>query len=438
MKAYEIFKKRFSKKSLIDIYHKYIIMTPSTGIDGKKADIKFDINYEVNIIINKINNNTYTFSRYKEKLISKGSGKNPRVISIPTVRDRIVLKALHLVLKDLYPECAKTLIPQLMLEDISQQVKNERFRSYIKIDIKNFYPSINHDILLSKIKNKIRKKTLRSLLIKAITNKTGNNKPDSGVPQGLSISNILAEIYLKDVDATLNNKGFKYYRYVDDVLIFSNEINPKKTLDDIIVLFDKIDLECHDYNLIGSKTKYSRLTGTLDFLGYEITNRKLTVKKEAINKIETSIANIVTSYKYTNKLKPKYINNKLNLRITGCIFEGKRRGWLFYYSQMEDCKVLYKLDNTILNIIKKSNLTDVLIPKKFSKTFMEMKRNKLENHKYIINFDGYNIDEKRKLLAQFMDPAILLTLDDNTVDRIFSKRVRHLVKDLEEDLRENS
>ncbi|WP_105029963.1 hypothetical protein [Photobacterium aquimaris] len=67
MKAYEIFKKRFSKKSLIDIYHKYIIMTPSTGIDGKKADIKFDINYEVNIIINKINNNTYTFSRYKEK-----------------------------------------------------------------------------------------------------------------------------------------------------------------------------------------------------------------------------------------------------------------------------------------------------------------------------------------------------------------------------------
>ena len=37
---------------------------------------------------------TYAFSKYKQKLISKGAGKAPREISIPTTRDRVALRAL--------------------------------------------------------------------------------------------------------------------------------------------------------------------------------------------------------------------------------------------------------------------------------------------------------------------------------------------------------
>ncbi|MEC6795469.1 reverse transcriptase domain-containing protein [Photobacterium sp. S4TG1] len=438
MKAYQAFNRRFSKKSLLEIYHRYIMLTPSTGVDGKKANESFDIKNEIEIIIKKIGDKTYSFSRYKEKLISKGVGKNPRVISIPTVRDRIVLKAIHLTLQDIYPECSKTLIPQLMLEDISREIKNHDFKSYVKIDIENFYPSIKHDILNSKIKRKIRKKELIYLLEKAITNETGHIKPEKGVPQGLSISNILSEIYVKDIDNSLVDKKIKYYRYVDDILIFYKGLNPIVPLDNIVASFKTIGLNCHDYNQIGSKTKYGKLTETFDFLGYEIKNRKLTIKKESINKIEKSISSIIVSYKYMRDKNSYNINNKLNLRITGCIFEGKRRGWLFYYSQMEERQILYKIDKAIVRMIKKAKLENVFKPKTFAKTFMEIKRNRLDNHKYIVNFDGYTVDEKRKMLSQFMDNKVLATLNDVNINNIFSKRVRHLVKDLEEDLRENS
>jgi len=125
MQAHKLFKKRFSKSSLRDIYFKYVHYTSSTGIDGTIANDKYDYESEIELINKKVTSGKYKFSKYKEKLISKGAGKEPRVISIPTVRDRIVIKALHLFLQDVYPDSSKTLIPQLMLSNISSEVKKQ-------------------------------------------------------------------------------------------------------------------------------------------------------------------------------------------------------------------------------------------------------------------------------------------------------------------------
>ncbi|WP_227667153.1 reverse transcriptase domain-containing protein [Klebsiella variicola] len=45
---------------------------------------------------------------------------------------------------------------------------------------------------------------------------------EKGVPQGLSISNILASIYLQGVDNEMLKFDVTYYRYVDDVLMYGN------------------------------------------------------------------------------------------------------------------------------------------------------------------------------------------------------------------------
>ncbi|MEZ9893527.1 RNA-dependent DNA polymerase, partial [Vibrio lentus] len=109
MQAYEVMFNYFNKDSLTEIYYKYIHYSPSTGVDGIKANDKYDIDKEIELIVDKVLNGRYKFSKYKEKLISKGANKLPRVISIPTVRDRIVIKALHLTLQEIFPECASTL-----------------------------------------------------------------------------------------------------------------------------------------------------------------------------------------------------------------------------------------------------------------------------------------------------------------------------------------
>ncbi|EKO3993993.1 hypothetical protein DX541_22260 [Vibrio fluvialis] len=439
MQAHKLFKKRFSKSSLRDIYFKYVHYTSSTGIDGIIANDKYDYESEIELINKKVTSGKYKFSKYKEKLISKGAGKEPRVISIPTVRDRIVIKALHLFLQDVYPASSKTLIPQLMLSNISNEVKKTKYKSFIKVDIKNFYPSIAHDLLLKKTFKRIRKSEIKSLIEKAIKNNTGNIKPESGVPQGLAISNILAEIYLEDLDFNYkSDKNISYNRYVDDILVLSKDTRPKKLLDNIISDFSNLKLTCHNYDDIGSKTKIDRLYKSFDFLGYWIENRKLTVKKESIWKVENSIAKIINSHKYISKPKSYITESKLNLRITGCIYEGKRRGWLFYYSQLEDETILYKLDSTVKKMLKQAKLDKIIKQKKFSKSYKECKRDVLDNHQYIVNFDGYSLPQKRELLTQFMDPEKVSILDNQTINSLFSKRVRHLVKDLEEDIRENS
>ncbi|GEK14661.1 reverse transcriptase domain-containing protein [Aliivibrio fischeri] len=439
MKAHEALLSRFSKTSLTAIYYKHIHFTMSTGVDGIIANDKYDIKSEVDLIFKKVFNGSYKFSKYKEKLISKGAKKNPRVISIPTVRDRIVLKALHLTLQDIYPECSKTLIPQLMLDDIKSQVKNHKYNSFIKIDIKEFYPSLSHSLLEEQLSVKIKTKALRLLIKSAITNPTGSHESKKGVPQGLSISNILAEIYLKELDCKFNdNDENTYNRYVDDVLVLSTSSWPKTLLDNIINEFNKLDLECHPYDDIGSKTKMDKLNKEFDFLGYYIKSRRLTIKKESTLRLEKSLAKIINSHKYIASAKPSITKYKLDLRITGCIFENKRRGWLFYYSQMEDDTILFKLDHTVKKLLKQAGLDKIITPKKFVKAFYECSRNKLNNHKYIVNFDGYSNSEKRYLLGQFMDQDKIKTLDDNTVNSLFSKRVKHLVKDLEEDIRDNS
>lgn len=49
----------------------------------------------IQIISKKVLAGAYSFTRYREILISKGRGKEPRVISIPTIRDKLALAAYY-------------------------------------------------------------------------------------------------------------------------------------------------------------------------------------------------------------------------------------------------------------------------------------------------------------------------------------------------------
>ena len=83
MNESKFFNTIFEKENLTNVYLKYIHFTPSTGVDGINANEKYNYESEIALIIRKVHTRTYKFSKYKEKLISKGADKYPRVISIP-------------------------------------------------------------------------------------------------------------------------------------------------------------------------------------------------------------------------------------------------------------------------------------------------------------------------------------------------------------------
>jgi retron-type reverse transcriptase len=94
----------------------------------------------------------------------------------------------------------------------------------IRILLEDCLKDINHNGVVTLIRRAIKNKTVPKNY-KKVNSSSYHNKV--GVPQGLSISNVLAGIYMKEFDIEFNNVGLTYMRYVDDILIFAkqHEIN---------------------------------------------------------------------------------------------------------------------------------------------------------------------------------------------------------------------
>ncbi|WP_323956647.1 reverse transcriptase domain-containing protein [Aeromonas caviae] len=451
MTPYKLFKSFTSKKNLKQVYENYIKNKPAVGLDKINSHIfSKRLDDEIDVIHRKIRNKTYHFTTYKQKLISKGANKYPRCISIPTIRDRITLKILCELLQALYKEKITQEIPQTKIERIKNSLLTGTYSHYIKIDLANFYPSIHHEQLLAKLSKNIRSKQILNLIESALQTAT-LPAPDRykqntcGIPQGIAISNILADIYFIDIDERLSNvEGIHYERYVDDIFILCKEEYAHEILRATFELLISEKLEPHPIEALGSKSKLDNLNNRFSFLGYEFHPSKVTVKSESRQKLESSIVKLFTTYKYQveriegehleyrERLK-KILQWRVNLRLTGCIFEGSRRGWVFYFSQINDQEILYKIDRLVYSLCKRFTISDIHF-KKISKAYLEAKIKNKDKHKYIINFDKLTVTEKRKILTTYLGEERIGARSNDEINRLFKLRIKHIIAELEQDI----
>ena len=440
MAIFKIFKNIFNKNTLNEIFYNKIKFSNSCGLDRITA-INFELNKDkyFDEIINKISDNTYKFIPYKEVLISKGKNKTPRVISIPSIKDKLTLAALYKLLYEAYPLNHK--LVQIIISDITTNINKFYYDYLIKLDIKKFYSSINHRILLKIIRKRIRKQQVLSLISKSIKNSTKSSNEigknfisnPKGVPEGLSISNLLANIYLDDLDKDVSsNYNCKYYRYVDDILILCNFNNSQTILDYIT---NKIKL-VHKLSINNDKTIFGPISNGFNYLGYQINVNIISVRKSTVHKLEHSIENIFLQMK-NSALGLEYLIWKLNLKITGCIKNQKKYGWLFFYSQITDYKLLYHLDWEIKKLIKRFYpQLDTSQLKKFIRSYHEITKN-LKNSKYIPNFDNYNLNEKKSLLSNIFKIKIN-NFSDTQITDLFDLHIFKSIRDLEKDMQDFS
>jgi RNA-directed DNA polymerase len=438
---FRIFNKNIKIKNIKKVFDNTIKNKPSIGIDGiniKSYEKKQNSEFE--LINRKILNKTYNFSFYKEKLISKGKNKFPRIISIPTIRDKIVLKIIFNTLYEIFEDELTNELIHSKINKIKTSIQSGKFDSYIKTDIENFYPSINHEILVKFLHRKTKKMEFTDLLIKSIKQETvsksnshiekySNNK---GVPQGLSISNILASIYFIEFDKKHSSQiNYEYYRYVDDILIFCN----KEDISSVFKLLENdmnnLDLKIHEIGKSKDKTEMGSLSDTFYFLGYSYSNNLMSVRKSSIDNLHTSIINIFTQYKHSKEQNISFLYWKLNLKITGCKFEGKKYGWLYFFSQINDTILLFKLDTFIANMFKKFNIEyEKKEVKKFIRTYFEILKNRT-NTKYIPNFSDLTKDEKRDILINIFN---LKNVKSSEVEYRFNKLIYKSIKEMEKDI----
>lgn len=391
----------------------------------------------IQIISKKVLAGTYSFTRYKEILISKGRGKEPRVISIPTIRDKLALAAYHLFLQNVFADTIEEPLLHTIVGGISQKVLSGQYNGYVKIDITKFYSSINHKILLKKIKRKIRKKEALKFLVRAITTQTiprnvgisEKTFSTKGVPEGLSISNILADIYLSDLKGIICNKfNVAFFRYVDDILILCQADQATKIKDYVVnILVQEFELEANPQKTISGK-----LNEGVPFLGYVFYDNKISIRPAAKQKIENSLEELFRKRKNQVVTQELFIW-RLNLRISGCILESKKYGWLFYYSQMSDLKILFQLDWLINRFFKRFKIDRPDSVKSFVRTYHEITKN-VSHSIYLINADLYSCEQKRKILSGIYNQKSIDTLDDDMINKLFKEAMFKETQRLEHDI----
>lgn len=159
--------------------------------------------------------NTFTICEPKERL----------VFCLPYYPDRIVHHAVMNVLEPIFCSmftadtysCIKGKGIHGAANALKRALKDVPGTQYcLKLDIKKFYPSIDHDILKQIVRRKIKDKDLLWLLDEIIDSA-------DGVPIGNYLSQYFANLFLTYFDHWLKEvKGVKYYfRYADDIVILA-------------------------------------------------------------------------------------------------------------------------------------------------------------------------------------------------------------------------
>jgi len=458
----------FSEATLQQVYDDKNFAKKSAGLDGINCE-RFEKERDAIFatICKKIDNGTYSFTPYSEVQLSKGRGKPPRILALPTLRDQLTLSCLKEYLHANFEKSVNRKLPNSYVFELNKTIAefncHDEHYSFIKTDITGFYDNLDREKLMNFVRRAIDTPQALKLIYRSITNpviprdSTKHQRyryfTSKGVPQGLAISNILANIYMQDFDRRGETLSIKYQRYVDDILV----ICPKSAVTKIL---KRLHLEIARLGLEFNKDKTE--TGDIgndafDFLGYRISKgRYVSVRESSIQCLIKSISRKLVSADYHRdhflglhkSLNPSAYKTALiedlNEKITGAVSEKKLYGWLFYFSQITDLGLLHKLDRIVKKLCQRCITLDKKKPlkvKSFVKTFREihqMRINKDYCSEYIPNYSIFDLRKQKKFLHFHGHLTEGKKYSEQEINGIFIKVIAERVKSLDMDIKEIS
>ena len=218
-------------KNLTTALNRVIANKGAPGIDNMTVEEVRDY-FETNrtTIKTRIRQKEYEPSPVRRVFIPKPNGKK-RPLGIPTVTDRVVQQAVAQVLSFGYDKYfSETSYGFRPGRDCHQAINkaleyiNEGYDWVIDMDISKFFDTVNHDKLISILRERINDAPTLHLIRRFLRAGVMENgvvvTNEEGVPQGGPLSPILANVYLDKLDKELEARGLRFVRYADDCDIF--------------------------------------------------------------------------------------------------------------------------------------------------------------------------------------------------------------------------
>jgi retron-type reverse transcriptase len=207
-----------------------------------------------------------------------------RIIYRLPFRDRIVHWAIMLVVEPIWVRnftrdtysCITGRGIHAAFRKLKEDLKDVAGTRYcLKVDVKKFYPTIDHGILKRIIRKKIKDSALLALLDGIID----SVPPDEGVPIGNYLSQFFANLYLSEFDHLLKEqyKVKYYYRYADDIVILDGS---KERLHGLLVAMNDYLMTERNQRLKGNFQIFPVESRGIDFIGYVFYHTHVLVRKK--------------------------------------------------------------------------------------------------------------------------------------------------------------
>lgn len=222
--------------------------------------------------------------------------KEREIFRLPYYPDRIVHHAILNVLKPIWDEIfiydvyssIKGKGIHAAIDQLKSFLRNRQATEYcLQFDVAKFYPTVDHDIMLNRVKHKIKDPDLLWLLEEIIRSPSGNK----GIPIGNYTSQYLANVYLNKFDHWIKHTlGVDYYvRYADDGVILGGNKSKLHAIKDAISRYLNQNLKLS----LNPKTQvYPVDDRGIDFLGYRTFRNYVLLRKRAAKKFKRKLKTI--------------------------------------------------------------------------------------------------------------------------------------------------
>ncbi len=226
---------------------------------------------------NDLMRGTYTHGSYKEFWVCD---PKRRLIHKACVKDRLLH---HAIFRVLYPvfnrswiydsyssrECKGTHTAMKRFRDFTWKISRNNTRDVwiLKIDVKKYFDSIDHNILMSLLIKALPNNEERLLGLLKDNVKSFSTSPNKSIPLGNLTSQLFANVYLNPFDQYVKRKLrlFHYIRYADDIIVISDLREFLANLLPVFTIFleQRFKLSIHP-----NKISISRWDKGIDVLGF--------------------------------------------------------------------------------------------------------------------------------------------------------------------------